>query len=188
MTLKIYLAGPEVFLPGFGADVFAEKKRLCAEHGFSGISPMDGELDTAHLPPFEQGLAIYRGNIGHMRNADAIVANMTPFRGVSMDSGTAFEMGFMAALGKPVLGYTNVTAGFAERSDRYYLASVHAGTDPYTAGTSIERFDMADNLMMVGAAAEAGFPVIATKVEPGQELRDLQGFAACLRLLAGKSL
>ena len=186
MTLKIYLAGPEVFLADFGAETFVRKKTLCQKFGFTGISPMDGELDVSHLAPFEQGLAIYRGNIQHMRNADAVIANMTPFRGVSMDSGTAFEMGFMAAVGKPVLGYTNVAAGFETRNELYYASGSHASVDPYTAGTAIERFEMADNLMMVGAVAEAGFSVITSVVEPGQELLDLAGFSACLSLLRDK--
>jgi len=62
------------------------------------------------LSAFAQGVAIYRGNVAHMDRSDAIVANMTPFRGVSMDAGTAFEMGYMAAKGKPVLGYTHVSS------------------------------------------------------------------------------
>lgn len=186
MTFKLYLAGPEVFLPNFGAEVFAEKKRLCEQHGFAGISPMDGGLDLSAMTPFEQGLAIYRGNIQHMRNADAVIANMTPFRGVSMDSGTAFEMGFMAASGKPVLGYTNVTAGFETRNELYYASGSHCGVDPYSEGTSIERFQMTDNLMMVGAVEESSFNVITSVVEPGRELLDLTGFSACLRLLRDK--
>ena len=32
---------------------------------------------------------------------------MTPFRGPSIDPGTAYEMGFMRALKRPVLGYRN---------------------------------------------------------------------------------
>ena len=44
-----------------------------------------------------------------MRSCDLLIANLTPFRGVSMDSGTAFEVGFMRALGRPVLGYTTAT-------------------------------------------------------------------------------
>lgn len=184
MSRRVYLAGPDVFLPGFGAEIFAHKKRLCTARGFEGVSPMDNELETSGIEPFEHGLAIYRANVELMRTCDAVIANMTPFRGVSMDTGTAFEMGFMLAAGKPVLGYTNVVENFYDRSQRYYAANAHAALDSYSAHTSIERFDMADNLMMVGAVEACGFKVVRTAVPPGRELEDVTGFKACLDQLA----
>ncbi len=110
---------------------------------------------------------------------------MSPFRGVSMDSGTAFEMGFMAAAGKTVLGYTNVAKGFAERSAHYYVSGAQCDVDRYSEGTSIERFEMADNLMMV---ERLGRPVRGRfdGVPSGEELLDVRGFAACLALLADR--
>ena len=50
-----------------------------------------------------------------MHSCDALVANLTPFRGVSADAGTAFEVGFMRALGRPVLGYTYTGLAYVER-------------------------------------------------------------------------
>ncbi len=186
-TMKIYLAGPEVFLPQFGRPVFEAKKAMCREFGFDGISPMDGEPGLEGLPPFAQGLEIYRGNVAHMRASDAIIANMTPFRGVSMDAGTAFEMGFMAAAGKPVLAYTNVVTPFAERSERYYEHGAGVMLETYSAGTSVERFDMADNLMMVGAVDGAGFRVNQVAVAAGDELTALTGFRLCLEALSRRA-
>ncbi|MFA5950770.1 MAG: nucleoside 2-deoxyribosyltransferase [Hyphomicrobium sp.] len=185
MSRRVYLAGPEVFLADFGKPIFDAKKRICERHGLAGVSPMDGELDVARLAPFEQGIAIYRGNVQHMRSSDAVIANMTPFRGVGMDGGTAFEMGYMRALDRPVLGYSNVVRPFSERSERYYALGHHLGVDPYTAGTSIERFGMADNLMMAGAVDESGFQIICTEVAAGHELDDLTGFEQCCDMLAG---
>lgn len=183
-TYKIYLAGPDVFLPDFGKPIFDAKKALCAEFDFEGVSPMDGELDLAALSAFEQGVAIYRGNLNHMKTCDAVIANMTPFRGVSMDPGTAFEMGYMAARGKPVLGYTHDTSPFHQRSSGYYEHGRADRLEMYSVGTSIERFDMADNLMMVSAVHEAGFLVHQFDVPAGSELTSLEGFRACLIDLA----
>lgn len=177
---RIYLAGPEVFLPDFGKPVFDAKKAMCAAFGCEGVSPMDGDLSLEGLAPFAQGIAIYRGNLAHMDGCDAVIANMTPFRGVSMDAGTAFEMGYMAARGKPVLGYTHVADNYAERCVRYYGRGVGGALDGYSAGTSIERFDMADNLMMVGAVDVAGFRVCSASVRAGDELSSLAGFEMCL--------
>ncbi|MGD9670746.1 MAG: nucleoside 2-deoxyribosyltransferase [Hyphomicrobiaceae bacterium] len=180
---RIYLAGPEVFLPDFGKPVFDAKKEMCNDFGFIGVSPMDGELSLDGLCPFAQGVAIYRGNLEHMGRCDAIVANMTPFRGVSMDAGTAFEMGYMAARDKPVLGYTHVTTSFEERSTRYYEHECSSAIEAYSAGTTIERFDMPDNLMMVGAVDCTGHPVHKVAVPRGAELTALAGFRLCLQKL-----
>lgn len=181
--MRIYLAGPEVFLPEFGRPVFEAKKAACAEFGCTGISPMDGQVSLEGLAPFAQGVAIYRANIAHMDATDAVIANMTPFRGVSMDAGTAFEMGYMAARGKPVLGYSHVTTPFDERSARYYEHGRPDILEAYSACTSVERFDMADNLMMAGAAACAGYGVATVEVPAGEELTSIAGFRACLTAL-----
>lgn len=184
-NFKIYLAGPEVFLPEFGKAVFDAKKAMCEAFGFEGISPMDADLSLEGLSAFEQGVAIYRGNLEHMRTSDGVIANMTPFRGVSMDPGTAFEMGFMAASGKPVLGYTHVTSHFHGRSLRYYEHGRSDLLEMYSAGTSVEQFGMPDNLMMVGAVDCVGFKVQQIAVAPGEELTSLAGFRLCLVELRG---
>lgn len=186
MRFRIYLAGPEVFLPGFGETVFKAKKVLCEKFGYQGVSPLDGDPNLDGLTPFAQGLAIYHGNLAHMRNCHAVIANMTPFRGVSMDAGTAFEMGFMAACAKPVLGYSHVTAGFEERSVRYEAQALGDRFDPYCAGTTIERFGMADNLMMAGAVDAAGFQIRLASVPAGDELTALAGFQLCLEDLRSR--
>jgi nucleoside 2-deoxyribosyltransferase len=186
-TLKIYLAGPEVFLPDFGKPVFDAKKAMCDEFGFIGVSPLDGELSLEDLPPFAQGVAIYRGNIAHMDRCDLVVANMTPFRGVSMDVGTAFEMGYMSAKRKPVLGYSHVTSAFHDRSARYYDHGRSDLLEIYSAGTAVERFDMPDNLMMVGAVECSGFRVEQIEVNAGEELTSLAGFRLCLQKLSPHS-
>lgn len=141
---------------------------------------MDAEAAGEGLAPFAHGLAVYRANVGHMRAADAVIANMTPFRGVSMDAGTAFEMGWMAAAGKLVLGYSHDPIPFADRSQRYYDVRRPDLLETYSTGTMVERFDMPDNLMMVAAAAAAGFRIAVVAVPPGEELTSLAGFRQCL--------
>jgi nucleoside 2-deoxyribosyltransferase len=183
---QIYLAGPEVFLPDFGNAVLAAKKAMCAASGFVGVSPMDGQLDTTGLSPFEQGVAIYRGNVAHMDRCDAIIANMTPFRGVSMDAGTAFEMGYMAARGKAVLGYTHAMVPFDQRSENYDGHGRPELLETYSAGMSVERFGMVDNLMMAGAVDVAGFGVAQARVPAGEEFTSLAGFKTCLDALGGR--
>ena len=121
-----------------------------------------------------------------MRSCDALIANLTPFRGVSMDCGTAFEVGFVRALGRPVLGYTNVTADYRARCEAY-RRSAPALPDADCPEAQIEDFDGAENLMIEAAIVASGGAVVRTAVPTGQEMRDLEGFRACL-VQAAKAL
>lgn len=142
----IYLAGPDVFWPN-ATEIGAAKKQLCQQYGFQGHFPLDTELNLEGLEPFAAGLAIYRANISLMDQCDMVIANMTPFRGPSMDVGTAFEMGYMAAQNKSVWGYTLDGRVYSDRVE---------GQETDAEGLIIEAFQMPDNLMMVGATEARG--------------------------------
>ena len=162
---RIYLAGPEVFLPEPFAAGEAKKARIaelsrCSDWPFElvGIYPLDAAIPDFR-PDFDTGIRIYRANIEFMQRADAVAANMVRFRGPSMDVGTAFEMGYMRGLGKPVFAYYDARpfygrdespGTFADRVREHYGVSAQ---DPRVDGDgqTIEDFRMADNLMMVGA-------------------------------------
>jgi nucleoside 2-deoxyribosyltransferase len=175
---RIYLAGPEVFLPDAAA-VGAKKVALCAAHGFEGVFPLDAGLDLAGLAKVEQARRISAANERLIAGCDALIANLTPFRGVHMDSGTAFEVGFMRALGRPVLGYTNVAAGYRERAEEYRRTSPGL-PDADATDIEIEDFDGAENLMIEAAILASGGHVVRSTVPQGQEMRDLSGLEACL--------
>ena len=76
---KVYLAGPDVFLPD-ATEIGARKKQLCAEYGFEGLLPLDNEPKNVS-PPLAAAGEIYRGNLRLMQAADFIIAHLTPFRG-----------------------------------------------------------------------------------------------------------
>eukprot|EP00759_Apiculatamorpha_spiralis_P044735 PhF_6_TR4163/c0_g1_i1/m.5591 len=112
---RAYLAGPDVFFPN-PIEVGNQKKLLCTQYGCIGSFPMDKDLDLSqYQTKQEMGFAISIANEHLMRSCDCIIANLTPYRGVSADVGTAFEVGFMRALGKPIFAYSNVKANFSER-------------------------------------------------------------------------
>ncbi len=77
--MKIYLAGPDVFLPD-AVEIGRRKAEICARHGLIGIYPLDNAIDLTNR---DASLNIYRGNEAMMIEASAIVANLTPFRGAS---------------------------------------------------------------------------------------------------------
>ena len=124
-TLRIYLAGPDVFLPQ--PRQWAEwKKAVCARHGLIGISPLDDAPDhTAGPGALPEWQRIALRNEALIRSADAMIANLTPFRGPSADVGTAYEVGFIRALGRPVFGYSTTAMPFTQRSRDFAMG--HGG-------------------------------------------------------------
>lgn len=137
--LSAYLAGPDVFAPDAAAR-FAVMRELCRSHGVVPVCPVDGEP----LPGLA-GMALARhikaANIGHIRVASCVIANISPFRGPNMDPGTAYEIGYAEALGKPVFLWSETTATLAGRTP-----AGAPGVDPQ--GWMIEDFGLAENLMI----------------------------------------
>ena len=103
----VYLAGPTVFLPN-AAEVFETMKSILAQHGLDGMAPIDNQIGLEQLDPGETlAEAIYLADEGLMRQVDAAIFNIDPFRrGTEMDAGTAFEVGYCKALGLPMTGWT----------------------------------------------------------------------------------
>jgi nucleoside 2-deoxyribosyltransferase len=99
----IYLAGPEVFFADSPAH-FDALQALCAEHGLRGVCPSDGGLSKGLTGSGDEiAERIYRSNLELIRECDALLANLMPFRNaLEPDSGTVFELGMAVALGKPV--------------------------------------------------------------------------------------
>lgn len=99
--MKIYLAGPGVFR----RDAKAWGSRLaaaCAANELQGLYPLDAEV-PGDLPISAQRHWIFASNCALIRQCDAVFADLRAFRsGSEPDSGTAFEVGFAHALGKPV--------------------------------------------------------------------------------------
>jgi nucleoside 2-deoxyribosyltransferase len=151
MPLAAYLAGPDVFLPTAAANA-AAKIAICAKYGFLGRPPLNEEIEhILTLPHDEAWRAIYLKDLEMMEACDIIIANLTPFRGASADSGTMVELGWFAGRGRPVFGYSNTATPFAARSN----AQVAAVPDPIP-GLAVEGFSLPDNLMIPGAVEYGG--------------------------------
>jgi nucleoside 2-deoxyribosyltransferase len=173
---RVYLAGPEVFLPN-AIEVGAAKTQLCAKHQIAGLFPLDQSIDLSGLSAKQQAQEIARANETLMRSCDAVIANLTPFRGVSMDSGTAFEVGFMRALGKPVFGYTASGDDYRARCERF-RACTPGWRDGDRPAYDIEDFGLAENLMIDVAVSETGAPV-ARGHAAEVDIADLAAFERC---------
>jgi nucleoside 2-deoxyribosyltransferase len=178
---RVYLAGPEVFLPR-AREIGLAKRGICKEFGLDGLFPMDSEIDSRGNPA-DTARAIYAANLRLMTTADLAIANMTPFRGPGMDAGTAFEMGFMAALRKPVFAYTNRSGDYAQRVRESSFAA--PGCDADVNGMAIEDFGLVDNLMMACAAETFRTSVVVLRdrsVSGAAAFEELSAFRACVEL------
>ena len=185
---RIYLAGTD----GVWSDwrsLAKIKKDICRKYGLEGVFPLDGELDLSGLSHAEQGLRISLANEEHMRSCDAIVANMTPFRGPGMDGGTAFEMGFMRALGRPVLGYTNVASPYLVSVRAAYgegLRLLADGSLEDPAGNAVEDFALPENLMMAGAVLSSKAEVVCVSVPEEELFTNVRGFERAVVMLSNR--
>ncbi len=174
---RIYLAGPEVFLPN-ALEIGARKKALCEDFGFVGLFPLDNQFPSGGAKLDEK---IFAANVELMRSADAGIFNLSPFRGVNADPGTAFELGFFSAANKPAFAYTNKAEDYFDRvSEKFGLHRAPDGSACDALGLLIEDFGNADNLMLDAALKQQGRAIVRPSVSlPG--LDDLAGFSACLR-------
>ncbi|MDX1960688.1 MAG: nucleoside 2-deoxyribosyltransferase [Leptospiraceae bacterium] len=158
---KIYLAGPEVFLPD--ATIFLEDlKKICSEHGFIGLSPFDSVLKSQNKTSLELAKEIYLGNVSLIQEADIILANCNPFRGAIVDDGTSYEIGHGFALGKKIYGYVNEKMELPKVVEKKIKTFSHQSgflidEDGYLVN---ENFGNTINLMLEFAILESGGELI----------------------------
>jgi nucleoside 2-deoxyribosyltransferase len=182
--MKIYLAGPDVFLPD-AVEIGRRKAAICARHGMTGLYPLDNAVD---LTAPDASLAIFKGNEAMMDAADAIIANLTPFRGPSADAGTVYELGYMAGRGKLCLAYSNDPAIYAERVARLFaVAKTESGHLIDGDGLTVEDFGLPDNLMMIHTLDLHGARLVTPRLRPADIWHDLTSFEACVALAADRA-
>lgn len=181
--MRVYLAGPEVFLKN-AKEIGEQKKALCRKYGFEGVFPLDNEVDGKDKTPRMLGFCISAVNEGLIKSCDWVIANITPFRGPSADVGTAYEMGFAHALGKKVYAYTNIAVPFTERTIKALNSKVARTTDGKirdSKGMFIEELGLTDNLMLDGCVYSST-EMLVVEAAPAEELFTfLVGFEKCLK-------
>jgi nucleoside 2-deoxyribosyltransferase len=180
---RVYLAGPDVFLPEASAWL-ERKKAICAGFRLTGVSPLDALAEEPvawkHLPEWRR---IALRNEAHIRSCAAVVANLTPFRGPSADVGTVYEVGFARGLGLKVFGYTTVSAAFLDRT-LSAIGSARQDRDGSwwdSDGLLVEQFDLFDNLMIEGGIADSGGAFLR---EDRDRWNDLSVFERCAQTAA----
>lgn len=148
---KIYLAGPEVFLPN-ALEIGIAHKLLCQKYGYEGLFPLDNTITGNH--PLEVATAIRLANQAMIHECDIVIANLSPFRGPEPDSGTVWEVGFAQGLGKHVLAYSTDMRTLKEKTQAI-LNLGDAKCD--TTGMAIEDFGLTHNLMFAQCVVASSF-------------------------------
>ena len=178
---KIYLAGPDVFFRNANAYFDALQAR-CAALGLRGVRPSDGGLsqgaeaaETVQGSGNEMAQRIYAANVALIRDCDAVLANLMPFRNpLEPDSGTVFEVGMAVALGKPVAGFVHdLSLAYEDKVARICgLQRDAAGLAwDVSHGFMIEEFGQSMNLMLsrsttLFGSAEAALAHLAALCRP----------------------
>jgi nucleoside 2-deoxyribosyltransferase len=189
VSIKVYLAGPEVFLLN-AREQLDRKIALTKAAGLVPVSP--GDFVIPPQPSKRQfGHAVSEIDEKMMDSADAIIANLTPYHGVSADVGTCYELGYMCAQGKLAYAYTNVAADMLSRTVAHYggdvITDANGRLRGQRDGLSVEDFDMSDNLMMQGGVERRGGRMVIHDAPADQLYTDTTAFEICLRLLAERA-
>lgn len=143
---RIYLAGPDVFFPNM-IDIRDKKLKICSTYGMLGVFPIDNN-PLPDLSKKNLGRYICRKNKGLIVTCQGIIANITPFRGIGVDPGTAYEIGYADALRRPIFGYTNNPDSFLLRTKIVFNGKFNESVFVDEDGFIIEDFNMVDNLMI----------------------------------------
>jgi nucleoside 2-deoxyribosyltransferase len=115
--------------------LFAEMKQICAAFGLVGVAPLDNQVGLEGLPA-GHALAehIVRADIALMQALDGGLFCLDGVRrGAEMDAGTAFEVGYMAALGKKLVGWTRDGRDYPQKVAACFGGALQAAS-PNTQG------------------------------------------------------
>lgn len=167
----VYLAGPDVFRLDSVA-VANSMKSDCTEVGLEGVFPLDAKMPEALASKSgdEKAEWIYNANVELIEGCAGVIANINPFRSVSADPGTAFEIGFAIALKLPVTAWSEDQRHYDKRLASQDLGRVVQGKDgkllDTLTNTTVEDFGHLDNLMLcvplVGSRVHKDFAQAAT--------------------------
>ncbi len=170
---RIYLAGPMVFYPDPEA-TFRAMKRICARYRLEGVAPTDNQIALQGIKPGKALIRdIVKADIALMDRMDTGLFCMDGFRRApDMDPGTAFEIGYMAAQGKPLCGWTvegrSYPVKIADYFKRVYGEPLRATPVNSKGGTSGDKRDPDGILVHSQGCVQNGMTQIGIELSGGK--------------------
>lgn len=173
--MKVYVCGPDVFRPDAKENAELVRKLLIDE-GILALLPIDNEVSFLNKSPNVIAMEIYAKNVAMIDQADAVLANIEPFRGDHMDPGTAFEIGYAVARGIPVYCFTpHAGTTMVDRIEWMETGGVYRDNQKML----VEDFGGTENLMIT-VPSQGIYPTLAKALaalskdliitqEPGEE-------------------
>lgn len=155
---KIYLAGPDVFRKN-AIKSLSELKRVAKRYGHEGLAPLDNILEIEEDQKFtpKHATMIFDANVQLIEDCDVIIANIEPFRGPSVDDGTAWEIGYGFAKNKIIYGYSELSDKSLEE-----ITKMMFDMSKQKKYTEIEKMGHSTNLMIVDSIKASGGKVFKT--------------------------
>ena len=181
--MKVYLAGPEVFLSN-AREQLDRKIALTRAAGLIPVAP--GDLAIPETPTKrERGLAISAIDEQLMSSADAIIANLTPFRGAARRHRHSVRTRLHVRPGQDRPSPIPTPRPTTSRAPVAYYGGMVVAKQPTAAcagrtGMSVEDFEMAENLMLDGGVESRGGRVIVRDVPSERLYTDTAAFEECL--------
>ncbi len=164
----VYFAGPDVFEPDWAARQNIIKILCDDTLYFKGVKlvpliPVDGAGKTAK--------EICEGNLALIDKADAVVANLSPFRGAEPDSGTVFEVSRAVAAGKIVVGYSSDLRPYPQIVESFQgpVTKKADGMMYDSQNRFIENFGSPINLMLSQTMPELQKDIVGALIEVAKE-------------------
>jgi nucleoside 2-deoxyribosyltransferase len=179
MEKTVYIAGPTLFFADH-VGLYAQMKEILESCGLRGLAPEDNQVGLSQRKAGRSlSLAIYDADVRLMNTVAAGIFDLNPFRrGTEMDAGTAFEVGYMRALGKPLAGWTTDGRLYPEKVRDFmkgtYGLDLQGGPGPRAKannsdelrdadGVLVHSEDMVQNLMVGSAIIRSGGDVFCSR-------------------------
>jgi len=166
---KVYITGPFIYDPEY--KIYASKLKItCEEFGFEPVFPIEHD-SSDYDTPLDNAYDVYKTTLDVLQTVDAVIVDVRPWRGVSVDAGAAFIMGIAAQREIPVVSYTDdsMTTYLERVMLKHDTALIDAKwIDKYGV---VEDFGLNDNLMISMSSSytdegyERAFELLASQLE-----------------------
>ena len=152
--------------------------------GLTGLYPLDNEIDPAAA---DASLQIFRGNEAMMNEADAIIANLTPFRGRARMPARSMNWVTWRRAENCASDTPTIPSLYAERVARFTERETQRRTADRRAGVDRRKFRPRRQSDDDPRARSAWLPAGRAATAPADIWHDLTSFEACVRLAAERS-